>query len=158
LRERTLAEAQENRQQRQRDLRWRQAQIGYELVEKMLSDRAAWDAMQMLDWADVILELPGGGEKFRLTREEVDHALRPVRERFTPKEKLVRDDFDALFYHMSRLDKSVTIELTTLDDVSLPIEYYIEQMASRRPVMEAYMKAFGHTGALALAQKFPSWR
>ncbi|HYC59320.1 MAG TPA: hypothetical protein VEK79_07115 [Thermoanaerobaculia bacterium] len=157
LRERTLAEAQENRQQREKDLRWRKAQIGYELVEKMLKDRAAWRAMEMIDWPDVELEL-AGGDKFRVTPDAIIQALRPVREKCTPEEKRIRDAFDALFYHMSRLEKSVTIELTTLDDVSLPIAYYIEQMAQRRGLFEDYMKAFGHTGALALASRFEFWR
>lgn len=157
LRERALAEAQENRQQREKDLRWRKAQIGYELVEKMLKDHAAWQAMEIIDWPDLDIALPGG-QRLQVTNTLLGQALRPVREQCTPDQKLIRDAFDALFYHMARLEKSVAIELTTLEDVSLPIAYYIEQMAQRRSLFEDYMKAFSHTGALALADRFEAWR
>lgn len=155
-RERTLEEARETREQRVRELRWRQAQIGSELVDRMMNEVLAWKAMEILDWENLEIEL-SSGERLPVTMSEVLRALRPYRDACTTKEKCVRDAFDSLFYYMGRMDKSVSIELTGLDDVSQPISYYIDQMARNRAVYEAYMGAFGFSGALNFARRFPSW-
>src|SRR5436309_15186066 len=47
---RAIDESRANREQRKRELRWRQAQAGTELVGKMLEDYRSWNAMIMLDW------------------------------------------------------------------------------------------------------------
>src|SRR5438067_8584065 len=47
---RAIDESRANREQRKRELRWRQAQAATDLVGKMLDDSLAWDAMTMLDW------------------------------------------------------------------------------------------------------------
>ena len=154
-RERSLLEAREGRDQRARELRWRQAQIGSQLVSEMLEESLAWDAMQMLDWER--LELTIRGEAVPISIGEVLHALRPRRDASGSVEKRIRDAFDALFHQMARLEQSVTIGLTTLDDISLPIEYYVGRMAEHQSVHEAYMREFGHQGALHLARRFQSW-
>ena len=155
-RERALEEARETREQRVRELRWRQAQIGSELVDRMMNEALAWKAMEILDWENLEIEL-SSGERQPLDMSEVVRALRPYRDICTPKEKCVRDAFDALFYYMGRMDKSVSIELTGLDDVSQPISYYIDQMARNRVAYEDYMVSFGFSGALNFARRFPSW-
>jgi len=154
---RAIDESRANREQRKRELRWRQAQAGTELVGKMLDDSRSWNAMIMLDW---------DSREYALSKDvtetinigEVEHALRPYRDRCTPKEAYIRDAFDTLFYHMALLERAINVSLVTFDDVSWPISYYVQRMATHRRVYEDYMREFSHSGARNLAERFEGWR
>lgn len=151
-RERTLESAKADRQQREQELRWRRAQTGSGLVDRMLSDRLATDAMQMTDWSGRSYTL-SDGTIGTIGQDDVIRGLRATRGGFGPKEAFVRDAFDALFLHLVRFEQAIAIDLTTLDDVRVPVDYYIIQMCHAKEIFAGYMTAFGHDLALKFCQR-----
>lgn len=156
-RDRALDEAREARAQRNRDLRWRQAQVGTELVDKALNDPQAWDAAQMIDWEDREFKI-SDGTRVTVTLDDVARALRPYRDKCDLKDAYIREAFDALFYRYSSFERALNIDLVTFDDVATPAQYYIREMSKRRSVYEAYMSTFGFAAALRFANRFESWK
>lgn len=154
-RDRALISHREDREQRQLELRWRRAQAGASLVEKMLADKDAGDAMTMLDWSSRKFEI--GDALMIISHKDFPDALRDSRGTFDAKEVFIRDVFDDLFFHLARFEQAVRVDLVTLDDVSLPISYYIAEMAKQRHTFEAYLRAF-HPLALAFVERFPEWK
>ena len=155
-RERELEESREAREQRARELRWRQAQIGTELVDKIDNDAQAWAATQMIDWEE--REFKIGDVPVIITIDDVIRALRPYRDKCDKKDTFIRESFDALFYRYSSLERALSIDLVTFVDVSTPAEYYIGEMAKRRKTYGDYMKAFGFSTTLRFVDRFESWR
>ncbi|HEV7427402.1 MAG TPA: hypothetical protein VGQ46_13640 [Thermoanaerobaculia bacterium] len=154
-RDRALAIDVEDRAQRDRDLRWRKAQTGNELLQHMLDDPLAAAAMQILDWSGRTYAL-NGHPSVIVVEEDLPGALRPARSAFTPKQTFIRDAFDALFFHFARLNRAIDVNLVEMNDVSMPTSYYIAEMGKRKTVMQDYLRAF-HPIALGLVERFPEW-
>ena len=60
------------RDQRDQELRWRQAHAGKELNDEMLDDSLAWPALQMLDYSGREFELPSK-QRTLITHSDVRH-------------------------------------------------------------------------------------
>jgi hypothetical protein len=159
---RAVREMKQSREQRdralaaeQKELRWRQARVGTEVVEKMLEDREVDDALNMIDWDSRSYKIDG--QDVVVTADDLGAALVGRRGVFIRKQLFVRDVFDELFYYMGRLERMVALELTTFEDVTMPLDYYIELMARRQDVFGGYMRAF-HPTALKFVERFPAWK
>src|SRR5262245_21244180 len=64
------------REQRARDLRWKQAEAGKSLNDEMLTDPQAWPALQMLDYDGLEFELPSKA-RVHITHADLRFALDP---------------------------------------------------------------------------------
>lgn len=154
-RERALTSDKENRDQRDRELRWRQAQAGSALVEKMVDNKDAVCAMRILDWSNRKFEVEG--VTVAIAHDDLPDALRTSRGRFDSKQVFIRDVFDELFFHMARFEQTLDVGLVRFADVSLPIGYYVTEMAKMRRVFEPYLETF-HPGAHRFVERFPEWK
>lgn len=137
------SELREGRLQRQRELRWKQAEVGKSLNDEMQTDERAWAAMQMLDSRRRQFKLPEGrwvtiehADIARAFDPRGDHTGRPEEEE---KIQFIRDNFDSLFYFLALLDHYISSTLIREEDVAFPLEYYIPLLAEFRPQVMAYL-------------------
>jgi hypothetical protein len=91
------------REQRDRELRWRQAQAGKELNDDMPDDPLTWPALQMLDYSGREFELPSK-KRTMITHGDVRHSLNPQKTVTEERHIHIRDCFDSLFYYMAMFD------------------------------------------------------
>jgi hypothetical protein len=141
--------------QRAREHRWNQAKLAMELVDAMLSDRQAFDAMRMIDWDQRKYEI-GGGRTELITSKDVYDAL-DVRNNagLSPSAIYVRESFDRLFHHLGKMQRSLKSRLITFDDACSPLRYYVPILTKRYgEVLTPYMKQLGNDDAIALLQRF----
>jgi hypothetical protein len=146
------SEVQSNREQRERDLRWRQADAGKKLNDEMLDDREAYAALQMIDSGSRQFELPSK-HTVVVTTEDWLQALDPKAIREDEKSVFIRDCFDSAFYYMATLEHYVQSGLVRVDDVAYPLRYYIPLMKKHRQAIDAYLETFGLLEARRLLER-----
>ena len=154
---RAVAEMRRGRTVAARDLRFTKAEQGKKLVDELLSDKAASDALKMIDWSGLDFEI----DKDRVetvTGDDVATALRPDYGPFTNKERFIRDCFDALFERCERFEHFVRIGLTDFEDISRPIDYYVNRMSRVDRVYNAYFDEFGYSLMPEFLNRFNAWK
>lgn len=146
-----------NREQRERDLRWRQADAGKKLNDEMLTDPEAWAAMQMLDYSGREFELPSK-EKAVITDADWLRILNPATDVKGEKDVFIRDCFDSLFYYMATLEHYIGSGLIRSDDVAYPLSYYVPLMSTHRTIIDAYLERYRLNGARNFLGRFSDWQ
>jgi hypothetical protein len=154
--------------QRKEELRWKQAELARQLLDDIFDfapSRNAWDMVdgitEFKNDADQEIEVNEGDIKraLELTMVEGQLALRNSHdEKARREEKFIRDCFDALFYYIERLERSLRIKVVHFDDLSAPSGYYINLMAARKMLFKRYAEFIGFDGAIAFMERFPEWR
>jgi hypothetical protein len=131
-------EVRENRLQRARELRWRQASAGREIVNEMLSDEYGDAALTMLDWSGREYEI-APGHQVTVTHADYVAALRVDNLQFADKEQYTRDCFDTLFYYMGTMEHLRESGLVGFDDVVYPLDYYANRMREDADVFRRFL-------------------
>jgi hypothetical protein len=131
-------EVRENREQRARELRWRQASAGREIVNEMLSDEYSDAALTMLDWSGLEYEI-APGRRVTVTHADYVAALRIEQLQFTDEEQYTRDCFDTLFYYMGTMEHLQESGLVGFDDVVYPLDYYANRMREDAEVFRRFL-------------------
>ena len=151
------SEFREGRLQRQRDLRWRQAEAGKNLNDEMQTDHRAWAALQMLDSARRKFKLPNE-ETMTITQGDISKALDSANVSTDEKSIYIRDCFDCLFYFMAMLEHYISNTLILQDDVAYPIEYYVPLIAKFKPQIAAYLKKYKLGRTSIFLNRYQAWR
>src|SRR5688572_23062052 len=107
------------REQRDRELRWRQAAAGKDLNDEMQDDALAWPALQMLDFSGREFELPSKN-RIAITHQDVRDSLNPRTPVVDEKNIYIRDCFDSLFYYLAMFHHYINSGLIRRDDVAFP--------------------------------------
>jgi hypothetical protein len=146
------------REQRERDLRWKQAEAGKALNDEMLEDPRAWLALQMLDYPGRTFKLLPSEKTVVVTHDDVRRALDPVTQ--TSEDKLldIRDCFDSFFYYLAAFEHRIQNTLILPEDVAYPMEYYVRLLAKFRPQVDAYLRHYELDRSQAFLAKYPEWR
>jgi len=144
--------------QNKKELRWKQAGLAREMVNKMLDDEG-WDAMLMLDWEDQGREFEIKKEvKEVIKREDIDKALAAEGRTFTDKEVFIRDRFDRLFFLVGQLESAVKSNLVKIGDVRFPLSWYARhRMSERKELFENYMVKFSPPETLKFFRGLKEW-
>jgi len=131
-----LRQWREATQQRQMELRWRQAEQGRTLINELCSNEGhhAYSALEMTD---------PRGEPYQVGRATVTHqqvidALQ--QEPPTGNAITIQEYFDDLFFYLDLIELFLENHLVTFDDVLSPLEYYAARMVSNRVVYEEYIR------------------
>lgn len=69
----------------------------------------------------------------------------------------IRDCFDRFFDLLSPIERYLEINLISLKDVGLVLEYQVQAMARNRNIFEDYLDAYGFRTAKKLFERFPIW-
>jgi hypothetical protein len=142
--------------QNSRELRWKQAELAREMVNKMLDDEG-WKAMEMMDWEDEGREYEINGQKEKINANAVYTALE--NNESTDKDRHIIDRLDRTFFLVSQLESAVRSDLVRIEDVKFPLSWYAaKRMCSRKQLFEAYMKENSAPETLQFFQRLDEWR
>lgn len=160
LRQHELAERNDTLEQRQRELRWKKAELAKTVLNEMFDNPYAADAMSMLDWGardyDVKTSRGGSAAVEEITSRDVFAALRIAERHFNPKERYIRDCFDNFFGVMQILQHYIEIDLIELKDVRYPFAYYADIMNDKRRAYEYFINNY-HEKAGEFLSRFSEW-
>ncbi len=150
-------QAVQNREQRARELRWKQAQSAKELIDELFHENFSNFATLMLDsWARTY-PVPQGGD-ITITWEEVLECLKVGSfQSEDAKSDFVRDCFDMLFYYLDRFEHLIQAGLTTFEDLRMPAQYYVDLMAEDKAVFVTYIEFCKYSNIWHFLDRFPSW-
>jgi hypothetical protein len=151
-----LAEIRDTRQQRERDLRWRQAQAGKALNDEMQTDAKAWAALQMLDSPSREYS-PKEGKILTVATDDISAALDPAAHVPGETDEFIRDSFDTLFYFMAMFEHYISSGLIRPDDVAYPMEYYVPLLARHYRAVSAYLDKYDLWRARKFLERYPAW-
>jgi hypothetical protein len=142
--------------QHARDLRWKQAQLAREMVEKMVADDG-WKAMEMMDWEDEGRDYEINGQKERINAATVYAALESPHS--TDKDKYILDRLDRTLFLVSQLESAVRSELVRIEDVRYPMSWYAaKRLCPRKKLFEDYMKENAAPETLQFFERLDEWR
>lgn len=139
-----------------RELRWKQAELAREMVNKMLADEG-WKAMEMMDWDDEgrVYEIDGHKEKINV--RAVYAALE--KNESDDKDRHIIDRLDRAFFLVSQLEAAVRSDLVKIEDVKFPLSWYAaKRMCPRKQLFEDYMKENAAPETLQFFQRLDEWR
>ncbi len=139
------------------ELRRKRAASGRKLITDLCDDEDVQNAFTLLDMEDgetVNLAVPKE-QPLPLTWEGALHLLTDDRSDLRAR-NVVRDAFDALFYHFSLFHHCIDSGLVSPNDVTYPARYYIAIMKTYDwPVFERYLSRFGFDEAAAFIRECP---
>ena len=142
--------------QRANELRWNQAKLASELVDRVLNDPMALNALNMIDWENKAYQ--NGDSIIVISSDEVQKALN-IENNFNlpPNGEFIRESFDRLSYHMGKIERALESNLIIYEDVQSPMDYYIPFLRSKYgTVLIPYMKQLQHNDALKFMNRFKS--
>lgn len=146
-----------SREQRERDLRWKQAQAAKELNDEMLEDPESRAALDMLDFAGREFKLPPSDHKWVVTESDLRQALNPKNPCADPKLHGIRYCFDSLFYYFAMMHHHIDTTLVLEKDMTFPLSYYIPLLAEYRSEVEVYLKRYRLCQAREFLKSHAPW-
>jgi|SRR5918911_945448 hypothetical protein len=142
--------------QNARELRWKQAEMAREMVDKMMADEG-WKAMEMMDWEDEGRDYDINGQKEKINANAVYTALE--KSESNDKDRYIIDRLDRSFFLVSQLETAVRSGLVKIEDVRFPLSWYAaKRMCSRKKLFEDYMKENAAPETLQFFQRLDEWR
>lgn len=158
---RAIVEMRYSTDQRNVDLRWRQAETAKKILDELRTDYAARSALMMLDWNGRAYVYEGTATG-PVTHDKRRESLRTVNTIFSPEDlaTFIRDAFDSLFDHFERIEHFIRIELIRFEDVKEPLSYHVRKLAhsDERPTIENFLKVYEFTQATSFLKRFKEWR
>lgn len=152
-------ESRASREQRERDLRWRQAEAGKSLNDEMQTDNQAWPALQMLDSPERVFTVETG-ERLTISHADIARALteeEPGDEIDRLKLAYIRDCFDTLFYYFAIIDHYIANTLIREGDVAYPLEYYVPLLTRLKTPVTGYLLRYKLSRALQFLKRYREW-
>lgn len=156
-----LRQWRENTNQRQADLRWKQANKTHELLTQIHASEHAKHAITMLDWfaCSHDYEIEKDKPKLAISYEEVLAALRKEqRELEDGKELFIFDSFDWFFYYVDRIEHYIRRGLVTFEDVEAVFLPYAKKIAKHRRVYEAFLRSRDYDLAVGFWGRYNCWQ
>jgi len=151
-----INESRAHRLQQAQQLRWQQAELGREIVEKLSDNPKARSAMRILDWADGREFEVKPGKLELINADDMVAGLRTVNLRFDDKETFVRDSFDELFDGFQLVEHYLRIQLIQFEDVREPLGYYVHRLDEHRDAVSRYLRAYDYGLVQAFIERFDS--
>jgi len=146
-----------------RESKWKQAEMGYRLLDSMFDDPRASAILTKLDDTarSATDKLRRAGDA---TQEFLDddwdlfsRALNSSPRASDPKISAAQHEFDCLLYYFNRFHHAVKHKLTTVDSLKTPTAYYVVHLAKHKTGIIAYARAVGYPDAISFLQHFPEW-
>jgi hypothetical protein len=151
-----IAELRAGRLQRERDLRWRQADAASRLLDKAMQNPRIQAAQLLLDSSYRQLEITRG-EFQAVPESKVLHSLQALGKPTDATEAFVRECLDELLLFYATLEHYIDAALVRFDDVEFPADYYARAIARYKPFVGRYCRDYGHERALSFLNRFPAW-
>jgi hypothetical protein len=137
-----------------RETREAQAKFAYELLDKMFADDYVNEFLYSLDGAAT--EQTKGSPQVLASFDALfgdSGEKAPVEGKILAYSRL-----DAFLYFADRFEHAICAKLTTVANVTMPLQYYVHLLAPYRDRLKPYMERIGYKRAVALFSRFdPAW-
>ncbi len=155
---RANVERAESRAERSLELRWRQAEAGKQLIDELLKNPKATEALRVLDIDGHTILIPGRDKGVDTAHDVLPESLRTTNMTLTKDEVIIREAFDELLGAIDRLEHYIRIGLTLAEDVMPPLEYYARRAAEVKDALEGYARFFEFHRALDFFSRYPQYQ
>ncbi|HEY0603305.1 MAG TPA: hypothetical protein VGD58_10360 [Herpetosiphonaceae bacterium] len=138
-----IMEYSESTDQRIKELRFQQAQVGKGLLDQVFASEEAQDAMRMLDHQDTGMKFQvTEGEPELIKTSDIIQALNSDED--TPPDKVVfiQERIDTLLFFIGRIQSFIEIDMVNEEDVLYPLEYYAHQMCDYKDDISTYITTY----------------
>lgn len=151
-----IIQLKQNREQRKKELRWRQANVAKEILDDLFSHPQAQDAVLILDWSDRNREYEIKKKTNQtISYNEVINALnKNDKSDLTDKEVFIVDCFDWFFYLIDRIEHYIDNRLITFEDVNAPLKRYADKIRVDKEDKYKIYKEFMEKNNYNMAVKF----
>jgi hypothetical protein len=153
----SISESKLSREQRARDLRWKQAEAAKSLNSQMLNDPLSKDARLMLDFPDGTVEIPPTKTRVPITEKDICLALSTEPGSTDELHAYIQRCFDNLFYYLATLEHYIDTTLVVSDDVKFPVDYYVRLLDEYQPEVDNYLAKNHLYRAQAFLKRCRSW-
>jgi len=140
-------------EQRKTDLRWKQAEAAWKLIDSVYEDLYVTTALRIIDGEVTSLDIPDAG-KCSVDIDAVDKALDLQKLDYSEECRHIRHCFDCLLYAFERIEMAIASDYVRMQDIKSPTRYYSVKLYNLWPIIEPYGKATGYIGALHLIERF----
>lgn len=151
------SESKLSRDQRARDLRWKQAEAAKSLNGEMMNDAMSTDARFMLDFPGKPIEIPATKSKIPIQKADIRLALSIEHEPTEEVHPYIQRCFDNLFYYLSTMEHYIATTLILPDDVKFPLDYYLPLLDEYQPEVSRYLARYRLHRAAAFLERCRSW-
>ena len=145
-----------------RELEWRQAEMARTMVNGMINDDG-WQAMTMLDWEEGRIYEIAPGTKVRILPQDVPVAIEASlgangRKR-TDTQRFITDRYDRLLFEIGQLQGAVRSGLVRKDDVTFPLNWYVEKrLCPHRKLLLAYIAENSTNESRQFFESLDAWQ
>jgi hypothetical protein len=150
----SLLQWRESLQQRKIEFRWKQADLGRQLLDQLFDEPVAGIALELIDGELHFLKTPEDGELI-VDGNTIINAL-SINKNNTPVSRHIRKSFDTLLYYLERLETMIKLNLIELEDIEMPTKYYCHKMKDNMEIISSYAIETGYINALNLIKKLQS--
>ena len=147
----TLLQWREALQQRKVEFRWKQADLGRQLLDQLFDEPVAGVALELIDGELEFIETPEDG-KIRIESNQIINAL-SNQDNESSVDKYIRKAFDYLLYYLERFEVMTRSNLVEIEDISIPTKYYCMKMKPYMKEISTYANKTGYYNALTLINK-----
>lgn len=130
-----------------------------ELLDDMMGDAQAFDALRMIDWDGRTYAITQGEPAVTINSADVHASINVDNNDNLPAVGVyVRESFDRLFHHMGKMERAIRSGLIVPEDVRSPLATYYLPLLRKKydDVVHEYMTQLGFEDASGLLQRFSS--
>ena len=153
-----ILQAVQGRRQRARELRWKQADSGRQLIDSLFRDELANFGAQMLDSWVRTYPIPRAGDVMIKWADVVAALNIESIGSDDPKAEFIRECCDTFVFYLDRFEHFIQCSLTTFEDVAIASQYYVDLMAEDKELWVAYIEFCKYKKVLRFLDRFSEWR
>ena len=158
--QKAIKEMRASRQQREDELRWKQANSSKELISDIHQHPLACNAVHMMDWNEgTALYQIAPGNSVKIGYDAVLSALQKKQpDCLGEPETYIQDCFDWFFYYIDRIQHYIDRGLITFADVSSVFKPYAKKIGCEKKVYEKFMLAKHYDLALQFWNQYKEFK
>lgn len=126
------------------------------LIDNLLNNKKAFQALLMLDGLINNIEIPGKGI-VKINQKKIISALDYKNAKRDNEINIIHRSFDALFYYLNRIENMIKTGFIEFEDTISPMEYYINIMANDKSTFENYIIHVKYLKVLNYFDRFDVW-
>jgi hypothetical protein len=152
---RAIYEMRQNRIQRIKELKWKQADAARSILHEIHEHPLAQHASSLMDWTEGKATYNVNGKPEEICYQDVLDALRLPLARLTePRQVFIRSCMDWFFYYIDRIEHYIRIELIDFEGVGPVFRPYVRRIKNDFDAYNALLKAQEYDLAQAFLRRF----
>ena len=145
-----------------KELEWKQAEMARTMINGMMNDEG-WQAMTMLDWEEGRTYEIAPGLTVRILPRDVplaiEAALRPNEPNRTETQRFITDRYDRFLFEVSQLQAAVRSGLVRKDDVTFPLNWYVEKrLCKHKKLLLEYIAEYSVAESKQFFESLEAWQ